>query len=65
MDALIEEIAARAADNAVERWGQHLPKGRRLALWRRHRETALETLLAFEEIRTARAIRARAFIGDN
>ena len=65
MDSLKEEIAAHAADVAVERHGRHLPQTKQLALWKRYRDSVLEALMAFEAVSRARAIRAKVFICDN
>ena len=65
MDDIIREIAANAADYAVGQFGQHLPKGKQLALWQRYYDTAIASIYAFEEIRRARSIRARAFCSEN
>ena len=61
MDDIIRDIAANAADYAVGKFGQHLPKGKQLALWQRYYDTAIASIYAYEEIRRARSIRARAF----
>jgi hypothetical protein len=59
------DIATNAADYAVGKYGQHLSKGKQMALWQRHYDCALGAMLALEDAIQARKVRARAFISLN
>lgn len=65
MDKLMKQIATNAADYAVGRYGQHLPKGKQIRLWKRFYDSALASLMTFEEVDGARKVRARAVISEN
>jgi hypothetical protein len=65
MNALMDQIATNAADYAVSKYGLHLPGSKQQRLWKRHYESAMAALLTFEELKQARAIRARAVISQN
>ena len=50
MNPLIEQIANAAGQYAVDNWGQDLPKGKQLKLFKRHYDTALAALVAFDDM---------------
>jgi hypothetical protein len=65
MKSLINEIAQNAADYAVAHYGLHLPKARQLKLWKRYYDSVLSALITYEEVDTARKVRARSVISEN
>lgn len=65
MNTLMDQIATNAADYALGQYGPHLPGSKQQRLWKRYYDSALAALMTFEELNTARAIRARDLISQN
>lgn len=65
MNELIRQIAEAAGDDAVQRYGQGLPKGKQLALWQRYYDTALASLVAYEDLQRAHRVRVQTLISEN
>lgn len=64
-DALLEQLAGYAADNAVHKGAKHKSKGQQLAAWQSHFDAAFAALIAFEEIVRGRVQRREARFSDN
>ncbi len=62
---LMRQIATNAADYAVGKYGQHLSKGKQLALWQRHYDSVIASLMTFDDLQRARRIRAQAIASEN
>jgi hypothetical protein len=65
MNTLMDQIATNAADYAVGKYGLRLPGSQQQRLWKRYYDSALAALMTYEELGTARAIRARDLISQN
>jgi hypothetical protein len=65
MDELMRQIATNAADYAVGKFGQRLPKGRQIRLWKRHYDNVYASLITFDDLQRARRVRAMAVISEN
>jgi hypothetical protein len=65
MDELMRQVATNAAEYAVGKYGQNLPKAKQIALWKRYYDNSLSSLITFHELQHARRIRAQALISEN
>jgi hypothetical protein len=65
MDPLMSQVAIQAADDAIGRFGLHLPHRKQRRLWKRYYDSTLAALMTFEEINGARKVRARSFTSHN
>jgi hypothetical protein len=64
-DELMREIAESIAEQATHRLGKARDKGKQLRAWGRVFDAVLSGIIAYDEIVTARAVRARATVCDN
>jgi hypothetical protein len=65
MDKLMIQIATNAAEYAVGRWGQNLPRAKQLALWKRFHDSSYVSFIAYHNLSQARRVRARAMVSEN
>ena len=65
MDELKQQIATNAAEFGVERYGRKLSSRRQARLYDICYDLVIGSLLSFEEVSNARAIRTRTLVSEN